>query len=51
MDFSHGKTKLDPNKPITACKVERDYEGNIVYPIVVTPTLKILNLGVVEYER
>jgi hypothetical protein len=31
--------------------VERDLEGNIIYPIVITPTLSILNLGVVDFER
>ena len=46
-----GRTRLDPSKPITACKVEKDGEGNIVYPIIVTQTLKIMNLGTVEYER
>ena len=51
LDYSTGRTKLDPSKPVTACKVEKDSDGNIVYPIVVTQTLKILNLGVVEYER
>ena len=51
LDYSTGRTKLDPSKPVTACKVEKDSDGNIIYPIVVTQTLKILNLGVVEYER
>ena len=52
IDMSHGRgTKLDPSKPITACKVEKDAEGNIIYPIVVSPCLKILNLGAVEYDR
>jgi hypothetical protein len=31
--------------------VERDQQGNIVYPIVVNPSISVLNLGVVEYER
>ena len=26
-------------------------EGNIIYPIVISPTLSILNLGVIEWER
>ena len=51
MDYSTGRTRLDPNKIVTAIKVDRDEEGHIVYPIIVTPTLRILNLGVVEYMR
>ena len=31
--------------------MNRDEDGNIIYPIQVTNTLKILNLGVVEYQR
>ncbi len=50
-DFSTGNTKIDPSKPITACKVDRDQEGNIRYPIIVSPTLRILDLGVIEYQR
>jgi hypothetical protein len=38
-------------KRFTKINVERDLEGNIVYPIVVTPTLQILNLGYVDFER
>ena len=36
LDYSTGKTKFDPAKPVTALKVEKDSDGNIVYPIVVT---------------
>ena len=36
MDYSCGRTKLDPSKPVTACKIEKDSDGNIVYPIVVS---------------
>ena len=46
-----GRTKLDPSKPITACKINKDIDGNVIYPIIVTNTLKILDLGTVEYER
>ena len=31
--------------------VERDEEGNIVYPIILNPSLSILNMGRIEYER
>ena len=31
--------------------VRTDEEGNIIYPIVVTGTLKILNLGVIDCQR
>ena len=31
--------------------MDRDENGNIKYPIVVGPTLSILNLGVIEYDR
>ena len=34
-----------------ACTVKIDVEGNIVYPIEITGTLRILNLGVVDYSR
>ena len=56
LDYSTGKTKLEnynpsSNKAITTCRVNRDENGNIIYPIFVSPTLKILDLGVVEYER
>lgn len=36
VDYSTGKTRLDNSKPITACKVEKDSDGNIKYPIIVT---------------
>jgi hypothetical protein len=35
----------------SACNVKVDVEGNIVYPIEITGTLRILNLGVVDYSR
>jgi hypothetical protein len=34
---------------ISAFAVQTDKEGNIVYPIEITGTLKILNLGVIDY--
>ena len=46
-----GQTKIDLKRKFTKIALERDLEGNIVYPINVSPALKILNLGVVEYER
>ena len=46
-----GKTKINLQKRFTKINIERDLEGNIIYPIVVTPQLKILNLGYVDYER
>ena len=30
------------------CQVKMDADGNIIYPIEITGTLKILNLGVIE---
>lgn len=39
------------NQNIAAVRIERDEEGNVKYPIKVSDTLKILNLGIVEYER
>ena len=39
------------NQNISAVKVDRDEEGNVKYPIEVSGTLKILNLGIVEFER
>lgn len=50
-NLSTGQTKIEITKKFTRINVERDLEGNIVYPIVVSPTLQILNLGVVDYER
>lgn len=44
-------TKIDPSKNISSIKVETDSEGHIVYPIVVTSTLKILNLGSIDSDR
>lgn len=31
--------------------IERDDEGNVIYPIIISPSLKILNLGKLEYVR
>ena len=40
LDYSTGgQTRLDPSKPITSCKVNKDSDGNITYPIVVSNTL------------
>ena len=50
-DKSCGQTRIDLKKKFTKVNIERDLEGNIIYPIVITPTLQILNLGVVEWER
>lgn len=49
--MSTGQTKIDLKKKFTKINLERDLEGNIVYPINVAPSLQILNLGVVDYER
>jgi hypothetical protein len=38
-------------KKFTKVNVERDLEGHIIYPIQISPTLTILNLGVVDWER
>jgi len=46
-----GVTKIDLKKKFTKINLQRDLEGNIIYPIQVNPSLQILNLGVVEYER
>ncbi len=50
-DKSMGQTKIDLKKKFTKVNVERDLEGNIVYPIQISPTLQILNLGIIEWER
>jgi hypothetical protein len=50
-DYSCGRTKLDPSRPVTSIKVNRDSKGNIIYPIHVSQTLRILDLGRVEFER
>lgn len=38
-DKSMGQTRIDLKKRFTKVNVDRDLEGNIVYPIVITPTL------------
>jgi len=50
-DKSTGNTRIDLKKKFTKVNIERDLEGNILYPIVISPTLSILNLGVVDWER
>jgi hypothetical protein len=50
-DKSTGQTRIDLKKKFTKVNIERDLEGNIIYPIVITPTLSILNLGIVDWER
>ena len=50
-DKSTGLTKIDPKRKFTKVNVECDSEGNVIYPIVITPTLSILSLGVVDWER
>lgn len=50
-NLSTGQTQIDPQKKFTKINVERDEDGNIRYPIYVSPTLSILSLGEVEYER
>ena len=50
-DMTTGQTRIDPQKKFTKIEVERDDYGNIKYPIVVSPTLSILNLGSIEWER
>jgi hypothetical protein len=50
-NLTTGTTQIDPKKKFTKIEVERDEEGNIRYPIYVSPTLQILNLGVIEWER
>ena len=51
LDYSIVMTKLDEKRPVTAVKVDKDEDGNIRYPIIVTNTLKILNLAVVKSQR
>ena len=50
-DKSTGHTRIDLKKKFTKVSLERDLEGNIIYPIVISPTLSILNLGVIDWER
>ena len=33
LDYSTGMTKLDDKRPVTACLVEKDDDGNIKYPM------------------
>lgn len=35
----------------SACTIKTDVNGNIVYPIEITGTLRILNLGTIDYKR
>ena len=46
-------TASDSQKVIKAapCQIKTDSSGNIIYPIEITGTLKILNLGVIDFER
>ena len=38
-------------KKLKKIQVDRDEEGNILYPIVINNSLKIQNLGTVDYQR
>ena len=49
--ITYGVTKIDPSKLLNSIKVDFDEEGNVKYPIIVTGSLKILNLGIVDWER
>lgn len=40
-----------PKKKISKVMVERDEDGNIQFPIVINPSLTILDLGKIEYEK
>lgn len=46
-----GHTKLDRNRIITSIKLLYNDDNSVIYPIIVSSTLKILNLGYIEYER
>lgn len=48
-DKSMGHTRIDLKKKFTKVHVERDHEGNIIYPIVISPSLSVLNLGVIDW--
>jgi hypothetical protein len=38
-DKTMGQTRIDLKKKFTKVNIERDLEGNICYPIVISPTL------------
>ncbi len=38
-------------KRMSRVVIERDEEGNIQYPIVINPSLSIMNLGRIEHEK
>eukprot|EP01022_Parablepharisma_sp_SALTPOND_P011955 TRINITY_DN1525_c0_g1_i1.p1 TRINITY_DN1525_c0_g1~~TRINITY_DN1525_c0_g1_i1.p1 ORF type:complete len:608 (+),score=36.09 TRINITY_DN1525_c0_g1_i1:754-2577(+) len=44
-------TTEKPKKKQSKVLVERDEEGNIVYPIAINPSLTIWSLGRIEYEK
>ncbi len=51
-DLTTGENiKLEIKKHIPNIAVSRDEHGNIKYPIEISPTLQILNLGTIEYDR
>ena len=51
LDGIMGKTRIDPNKIFSSIHLEYEEDGSIKYPINVSGTLRILNLGVIEWER
>jgi len=42
---------LEPKKKVLKTTLQRDAEGNIVYPIRINSSLTIANLGVIEHRR
>jgi hypothetical protein len=52
----HIQGKMSPSESqkivkASPCQIRTDINGNIVFPIEVTGTLKVLSLGVIEYNR
>ena len=45
------KEFLEPRKKILKTTLQRDAEGNIIYPIRINSSLTIENLGVIEHRR
>jgi hypothetical protein len=43
--------ELIQKKKTSKININRDEQGNIMYPIVINSSLQILNLGTIEYER
>ena len=50
-DYSMGRTVLDPSITNPDFEIPRDKDGSIIYPINISSTLQILNLGTIDFKR